>query len=138
MGCARAHRMTQAQDLRDRTERFAVAIVRFCETLPHSMAGKRVGQQLVDSGTSVAANYRAACRAFTRALFISKLAIVAEEADETEFWLRLIVKTSLAPAAAAGSLIREAGELTAIFTASVRTARIRRQSRDGKKPSPPP
>jgi four helix bundle protein len=115
--------MSQSQELRDRTERFAVAVVRLRETLPHSMAARRVGQQLIDSGTSVAANYRAACRAYTRPLFISKLATVAEEADESEFWLRLIVKTALAPPDVAASLIREAGELAAIFTASLRTAR---------------
>src|SRR5262245_16296565 len=99
--------MSHANELRERTERFAVAIVRFCEDRPSTMVARRVGQQLIDAGTSVAANYRAACRAYTRPLFVSKLAIVAEEADESEFWLRLAVRTSLAKSEAAAGLIRE-------------------------------
>lgn len=117
---------SKAQDLKDRTEAFAVAVVKFCETLPPSMPGRRVGEQLLDAATSVAANYRAACRGFTRPLFVSKIAVVAEEADESEFWLGLMIKTSLAPSKTAEPLRQEAYELTAIFTASLRTARSRR------------
>jgi four helix bundle protein len=127
--------MSQANELRERTERFAVAVVRFCEELPSTMVGRRVGQQLIDAGTSVAANYRAACRAYTRPLFISKLATVAEEADESEFWLRLMVRTSLVRSEAAAGLIREAGELTAIFTASLRTARKKNPVKASKPPA---
>ncbi len=119
----------QADALKLRTERFALAIIKFTETLPHSMAARRVGGQLIDAATSVAANYRAACRGFTRAVFISKIAIVVEEADEAAFWLNLLIKADLAPRASAAALVREASELTAIFTASLRTARSRRDTR---------
>jgi four helix bundle protein len=112
-----------SQELKDRTGRFAVAIVKFCETLPNTIAGRHIGGQLLGSATSVAANYRAACRAYTRPLFISKIAIVAEEADESQFWLTLVVKAGLIPAATADQLIGEATEVTAIFTASLATSR---------------
>jgi hypothetical protein len=98
--------------------------------------------------TSVVANYRAVCRAYTSRLFISKLAIVDEEADESEFWFRLIQKTGLQTAAAIGGLEREAHELASIFSASLRTARSNAQkartlkhakssdSRDARRNSP--
>jgi four helix bundle protein len=116
-----------SEALKARTETFAVAVVKFCETLPNTLAGRRIAQQLIDSSTSVAANYRAACRAYTRPLFVSKLAIVSEEADESELWLRIIRKTGLLPQAAAAPLEREAHELACIFTASLRTARTGRR-----------
>jgi len=124
-----------SEALKQRTETFAVAVVKFCETLPSTMAGRRMGQQLLDASTSVAANYRAACRAYTRPLFVSKLAVVAEEADESEFWLRLIHKTGLQTPAATSGLEREAHELASIFTASLRTARSGR-ARSGAPASP--
>ncbi len=96
-----------------------------------SADGSVCGEQLLKTGTSVAAIYRAARRAYTRPLFVSKLAIAAEEIDEAEFWLRVIVKTKLSSPDATANLMREAGELAAIFTASVKTARggrLRRQS----------
>ena len=114
---------SKSEGLKQRTEAFAVAIVKFCETLPSTMAGRRIAQQLLDAGTSVAANYRAACRAYTRPLFVSKIAIVAEEADETEFWLRLVTKTNLQTSGATHALEQEAHELASIFVASLRTAR---------------
>ena len=124
----------KSEGLKIRTEAFAVAVVRYCETLPiRSVATRRIGQQLLDAGTSVAANYRAACRAYTTPLFISKLAIVDEECDETEFWFRLIRKTGLHDGAALKALEQEAHELASIFSASLRTARAnackRRQAR---------
>ncbi len=69
--------------------------MQFCDTMPNSIAGRRIAQQLLDAGTSVGANYRAVCRASTSPLFISKLAIVDEESDESEFWFRIIRKTEL-------------------------------------------
>ena len=126
----------ESEDLKARAEAFAVAIVNFCDTLPNTLAGRRIGQQLLDAATSVAANYRAVCRAYTRPLFISKLAIVDEEADESEFWLRLIRKTGLRTGAAIGSFEQEAHELACIFSASLRTARSRprRQARKDNRP----
>lgn len=126
--------MSEASErLKARTEDFAVHVVKFCETLPNTIAGRKIAGQLIDASTSVAANYRAACRGYTRPIFVSKLAIVAEEADESELWLRIIRRTGLQATAAVGSLEQEAHELASIFTASLRTARGQR-----KRPSVPP
>ncbi len=114
---------SKSEELKQRTEAFAVTVVKFCGTLPNTMAGRRVGQQLLDAATSVAANYRAACKAHTRPLFVSKLALVAEEADESEFWLRLVAKTGLQGPETVTPLEREAHELASIFVASLRTAK---------------
>ena len=111
------------KELKDRTKRFAVNVVLLCRELPPTLDGRRIGQQLIDSGTSVAANYRAACRARSRAEFIAKLGTVLEEADESLFWLELMVDTKLVTHARAERLLREADELTAIFTAALRTAK---------------
>jgi four helix bundle protein len=122
--------MSEASEaLKARTENFAVAVVKFCETLPNTIAGRRIAQQLIDASTSVAANYRAACRAYTRPLFVSKLAVVSEEADESELWLRILRRTDLQSPAAVSALEREAHELASIFTASLRTARGGRRPR---------
>src|SRR6185503_10931804 len=116
--------MSAASDsLKARTENFAVAVVNFCETLPNTIAGRKIAGQLIDASTSVAANYRAACRAYTRPLFVSKLALVSEESDESELWLRIIRRTGLHTEATVGPLEQEAHELASIFTASLRTAR---------------
>ena len=129
--------MSEASEkLKGRTEDFAVGVVKFCETLPNSIAGRKIAGQLIDASTSVAANYRAACRAYTRPLFVSKLAIVSEEADESELWLRIIRRTGFQAAAALAPLEQEAHELAAIFTASLRTARGQRKRPTG--PSVPP
>jgi four helix bundle protein len=116
----------RADELRRRTERFAVEVVAFSRTLPDTIESRRIRQQLTDAATSVAANCRAACRARSRAEFISKIGTVLEEADESEFWLTLIVKTNLATTAATERPLKEAGELTAIFASSARTAKSRR------------
>jgi four helix bundle protein len=118
--------MSKSQELKDRTQAFATAVLTFCRTLPASIEGRRIAGQLGDSATSVAMNYRAACRARTRAEFIAKLGTVAEEADESEGWLAMVLKTKLSASSEAERLRREADELTAIFVASVRTARSRR------------
>jgi four helix bundle protein len=126
----------KSEELKARTEEFAVAAVKFCDRLPNSLAGRRVSQQLIDASTSVAANYRAVCRAYTNRLFVSKLAIVDEEADESEFWFRLIRKTGLQTVAAIGNLEQEAHELASIFSSSLRTARDnadRRRRRKSKR-----
>jgi four helix bundle protein len=120
--------MSEASErLKTRTENFAVAVVKFCETIPNTTAGRKIAGQLIDASTSVAANYRAACRGYTRPIFVAKLAIVAEEADESELWLRILRRTDLRPAAAVSALEQEAHELASIFTASLRTARGHRR-----------
>jgi four helix bundle protein len=111
------------KELKDRTKRFAVNVIVLCRELPPTLDAKRVGGQLIDSATSVAANYRAASRARSRAEFVAKLGMVLEESDESLFWLELVVDTKLAPLARVERLLKEADELTAIFTAAVKTAK---------------
>ena len=115
--------MTTPKDLKDRTKRFAVSSIQLCRELPTTLDGRRVGQQLIDASTSVAANYRATCRARSRAEFIAKMGTVLEESDESLFWLELIVDAKLAPYQRVEKLLIEADELTAIFTASLKTAK---------------
>ncbi len=111
------------KELKDRTKRFAVNAIQLCRELPPTLDGRRLGGQLIDSATSVAANYRAACRGRSRAEFIAKLGTVLEESDESLFWLELMVDAKLVTTARAERLLKEADELTAIFTAAVKTAK---------------
>ncbi len=113
------------QEMKERTKRFALRVIRMTESLPRKMAADVLGRQVLRSATSVAANYRAACRAKSRADFISKMGTVEEEADESALWLELIGESGLLPPAKLETLHREAGELTAIAVASIRTARSR-------------
>ena len=96
------------KELKDRTKRFAVDVIRLCRELPPTLDGRRLGQQLIDSGTSTAANYRAACRARSRAEFIAKLGTVLEEADESLFWLELMIDANLVTRPRAERLLKEA------------------------------
>lgn len=105
-------------ELKLRTQTFALRCLKAAEALPRSVTGKTISGQLARSATSVAANYRAACRAKSRADFVSKVATVEEEADETEFWLALAVEAGALPVQKVQPLIAEAGELVAIFAAS--------------------
>jgi four helix bundle protein len=113
----------QPAELRSRTKKFAVRIMRLCDVIPTSPSGRAVAAQLVRSGMSVGANYRAACRGRSRAEFIAKLGIVVEEADETQYWLELLAETGLIKLSQLTPLMKEAGELVAIFTAGQRTAK---------------
>lgn len=112
-----------SKELKDRTKRFAAAAILLCRELPPTLDGRRLGQQLIDSATSVAANYRGACRARSRAEFIAKLGTVLEESDESLFWLELMLDVNLVAKARAERLLKEANELTAIFTTSLKTAK---------------
>ena len=111
------------KELKDRTKRFAVDIIQLCRELPATLDGRTVGQQLIRCGTSVAANYRASCRARSRAEFIAKLGTVEEEADESLFWLELAIDSRLVSVERAKRLLCEADQLTAIFVSSVKTAK---------------
>ena len=111
------------KELKDRTKRFAVDVIRLCRELPVTLDANRIGGQLIDSSTSVAANYRAACRARSRAEFVAKLGVVLEESDESLFWLELMVDANLVTTARVERLLKEADELTAIFTQSIKTAK---------------
>jgi four helix bundle protein len=116
---------TGPEELRIRTKTFAVRIVKMYKSLPHSMDAQILGKQLLRCGTSVAANYRAACRARSRAEWIAKIGIVVEEADETVFWLEMLEDCNIVAQPRNAEILKEAHELSAIFTASQRTARRR-------------
>jgi four helix bundle protein len=115
--------------LQCRMRALAVATIRLTDELPRTRAADIIARQLVRSATSVAANYRSACRARSRRDFIAKMGIVEEEADETAFWLDLLEVCSLAPTTRIVPLTREAEELLAITVASIRTARMGRGAR---------
>jgi len=110
------------EELKKRTKAFALGVIRVVEALPPTIAGKNIGNQIMRSGTSVAANYRAACRARSRAEFAAKLGTVVEEADETAFWLEIIDEAGILPKERIELLLKEANELSAIFVASRKTA----------------
>ena len=114
--------MSQPEDLRGRTKRFALRIIKLFRALPRSEEARILGKQVLRSGTSVAANYRALCRARSKAEFVAKMGVVIEEADETVFWLELLVESGIFPRPKLEDLITEANELTAIFVASRKTA----------------
>jgi four helix bundle protein len=110
------------QELLRRTKTFALRSLRLVDHLPRTMSGRTIGNQLVRSATSVGANYRAACRSRSRAEFAAKIGVVAEEADESVYWLELISEGKLLPEAKVTDLLEEANELTAIFTSARRTS----------------
>jgi four helix bundle protein len=109
-------------ELLSRTKSFSLRILNLVDHLPRTMSGRAIGSQLVRSGTSIGANYRAACRSRSRAEFAAKLGIVAEEADETVYWLELLRDANLLSDGKLSELLREANELTAIFTAGRRSS----------------
>jgi len=112
-----------AAALKARSKRFAIAVILMSRQFPRSLDAVVVAKQLIKSATSVAANYRAACRTRSPADFVSKISVVAEEADESEFWLELTLEARIVPAERIRRLLKESGELTAIFTASRDTAK---------------
>jgi four helix bundle protein len=114
------------EELKKRTKKFAIRIIELVDGLPNTKAGHTIGNQIIRSGTSVAANYRAACRARSTTDFISKVTIVEEESDETLFWLELITEANLLNEEKCQDLIKEADELTAIFTATGKSAKQNR------------
>ena len=110
------------RELLERTKQFALRIFKIVGALPQTIQGRAVAGQLIRSGTSVAANYRAACRARSKPEFVAKLGVVEEEADETAFWLELIIETELLGAAKVKPLLTEASEIVAIMASSKKTA----------------
>jgi len=113
----------EKKDLRERTKRFALKIIKAVEKLPKGRTADIIGRQLLKSGTSVGANYRAACRTRSTAHFISKMGIVEEEADESIYWMELLIEAGLAPKEDWVSLMDEANQLIAITVSSIKTAR---------------
>ncbi len=112
-----------AEELKKRTKQFALRIVKLYQAIPKTDEARIIGKQGLRSGTAVAANYRAACRARSKAEFIAKIGIVVEEIDETVFWLELLVDAGLVERQRMEKLLTEANELLAIFAASQHTAR---------------
>ncbi|MGD0349947.1 MAG: four helix bundle protein [Verrucomicrobiota bacterium] len=110
-------------ELKARTKTFALRIIKLTRAIPkNDDAGRVIAKQIVRSGTSVAANYRASCRARSPAEFIAKIGTVEEEADETALWLELLVEAGIMPVRKLSPLLQEANELTAIMVASRKTA----------------
>jgi four helix bundle protein len=113
------------QEFKDRTKQLALRIICLVEALPRTKTGQIIGGQLLRCGTSVGANYRAACRGVSVADVISKLGDVEEEADESLYWIELLVESKLVPLARMRDLMREMDEVLAMTVASIKTLRAR-------------
>ena len=114
------------EEMRGRTQAFALRIIKLVESLPKGLTSQVTGRQLMRCGTSVGANYRAACRAKSKADFISKMRIVEEEADESIYWMDLIVAAELIRPKRLTPLREEADQILAIVVSSIKTARRRK------------
>ena len=121
------------EQLCQRTRRFAVDSIRFCQKLPRTEEGRVIQRQLLRASTSVGAHYRAVCRCRSDADFIAKLGTAIEEADEAGYWLEILVEAAITSTSVAKPLLREADELTRIFVASRETARQNARLRKQKK-----
>jgi four helix bundle protein len=110
-------------NLKERSRKFALRVIKLVDSLPKTLAARTIGNQLIRSGTSVPANYRAACRARSNADFIAKMGIVEEETDESAFWIEFLVDAGIVKMALVTDLLDEADQLTAIWVASINTAR---------------
>ena len=113
-------------EMKRRTKEFAKEIIKLCRKLPNNREGRLIGDQIFRSGTSVAANYRSACRGRSKAEFISKLSIVEEEADETLFWLEVINEMKIFQYKKLNAIMKENDEILAIVVASLKTAKLRK------------
>jgi len=114
------------KELQQRTKAFALRVIRLVRALPQDTVARAIGNQLIRSGTSVAANYRAACRGRSKAEFIAKLETVEEEADESCLWMELIIESGILEERMVTGLLKEANEITAIMAASKKSARAGR------------
>ncbi len=112
-----------ADELKARTRKLGLRIIKLVEALPSSKAANVIGNQLLRSGTSVGANYRAACRARSKPDFISKAGIAIEEADESLYWMEMLTEAEIVPRERLAPLMQEMDEVIAILTASAKTAR---------------
>jgi len=114
-----------AEDLKKRTKQFGLRVIHLIEALPSSRAASVIGRNLLRSGTSVGANFRAASRARTRPDYISKLGMAIEQADESLYWMEMLVEAKLIPGEKLTALMKEANELVTILTTSAKTRRAR-------------
>ena len=124
--CELAKTLVDRRELEARTKGFALRVIRFVSDLPRSNATDVLGRQLLKSGTSIGANYREANRAESHNDFIHKIAIVGKEAAETQYWLELFEDADMGDSVERSWLVKECGELLAIFTASGKTAKEKR------------
>ena len=115
-------------DLKRRTKQFGLRVIKLVESLPNTPTARTIGNQLLRSGMSVGANYRAACRGKSKADFIAKAGISLEEADECLYWMEMLQEANIVPIERLKDFMKEANELVAIFTASVKTARAHLRS----------
>jgi four helix bundle protein len=117
------------QEFKQRTKKLALRIIHVVEALPQTITGQVIGKQLLRSATSVGANYRAACRAKSTADLLHKLAIVEEEADETLYWLELLVEAHIFPDSKLRNLLTETDEIVSMIVASIKTIRSNPKSK---------
>ncbi|MGC9315650.1 MAG: four helix bundle protein [bacterium] len=113
----------KTKELSDRTKIFALRIIKLVQALPDNQVSYIIGKQILRSGTSVGANYRASCRARSTAEFVSKLGIVAEEADETLYWLELLVESGQMCEDRLAGLMKETNEIISIIVSSIKTSK---------------
>lgn len=111
---------------KERTKKLAVQIIKQVDSLPHSRSANAIANQLVRSGTSIGANYRAACRAKSTPDMINKMKIVEEESDETAYWLELLVEAELVPQEQVSNIYKETNEILAMTVSSIKTLRARK------------
>ena len=116
------------EEMKVRTKAYANRVVKLCSALPNNWIPQTLGKQLLRSGTSVGANYRAVCRAKSNSDFINKLRIVEEECDESLFWMELLVDNGLVKPSRLADLMKEANEILAIIVSSAKTARLSRDA----------
>ena len=113
----------KSEEMKARTRAFALRVIRLSESFPNKPTANVIRNQMLRSGTSVGANYRAACRAKSRADFVSKMGTVEEEADETMYWIELSIDAGIVKKARVDSLLKEANEIVSITVSSIKTAR---------------
>ena len=114
-------------DFKQRTKEIAIRVIKVVESLPKSLVGEVIGRQLLRSGTSIGANYRAACRGKSTADVLHKLAIVEEEADESMFWIELLIEAEIVAEKKLSSLYADIDEIVAMTVASIRTLKSKKQ-----------
>ena len=111
------------EELKRRTKAFGLSVIKLVDQLPRTRSANVIGNQLVNCATSVGANYRAACRARSKAEFAAKLGIVEEEADESAYWIEMLIEADMVPQNRVTGMLREANELVAIVVASLNTVK---------------
>ncbi|MGE5264087.1 MAG: four helix bundle protein [Acidobacteriota bacterium] len=117
------------EELKKRTKQFALRSIQLCNNLPTNRSGHIVANQLIRCSTSVGSNYRSACRARPSADFVSKMGITLEEADESVYWMEIIVESGMQSAKQVAPLLQEGNELVAIFVSSLNTAQKKMKQR---------